>query len=66
MGHYRIVFCSLWLAARRAGIKRIIPPKANEKDLRELPDHVRADTEFILAERIEEVFHAVGYAQAFA
>ena len=53
------------LAARRAGIKRIILPKANEKDLRELPEHVRADTEFILAERIDEVFHAVGYAQAF-
>ena len=53
------------LAARRAGIKRIILPKANEKDLRELPDHVRADTEFILAERIDEVFHAVGYSQAF-
>ena len=53
------------LAARRAGIKRIILPKANEKDLRELPEHVRADTEFILAERIDEVFHAVGYSQAF-
>jgi ATP-dependent Lon protease len=52
------------LAARRAGIKRIILPKANEKDLRELPDHVREDTEFILAEQIDEVLHAVGYAQA--
>jgi ATP-dependent Lon protease len=52
------------LAARRAGIKRIILPKANEKDLRELPEHVREDTEFILAEQIDEVFHAVGYAQA--
>ncbi len=52
------------LAARRAGIKRIILPKANEKDLRELPDHVRADTEFILAEHVNDVFQAVGYAAA--
>ena len=54
------------LAARRAGIKRIILPKANEKDLRDLPDLVRAVSEFILVERIEEVFHAVGYAPVFA
>ena len=53
------------LAARRAGIRRIILPKANGKDLRDLPDHVRADTEFILVEQVDEVFHAVGYAQAF-
>ena len=50
------------LAARRAGIRRIILPKANGKDLRDLPDQVRADSEFILVERVEEVFHAVGYA----
>jgi ATP-dependent Lon protease len=52
------------LGARRAGIKRIILPRANEKDLLELPEHVRVDTEFILAERIEDVFQAVGYAPA--
>ena len=44
------------LAARRAGIRRIILPKANQKDLRELPDEVRSSTEFVLVERIEEVF----------
>jgi ATP-dependent Lon protease len=46
------------LAARRAGIRRIILPKENAKDLRELPDHVRAELEFILAERIEDVLAA--------
>jgi ATP-dependent Lon protease len=46
------------LAARRAGIQRVILPKENEKDLRELPDHVRAEMEFILAERIEDVLVA--------
>ena len=30
------------LAAHRAGIRRVILPKANEKDLRELPESVRA------------------------
>jgi ATP-dependent Lon protease len=43
------------LAARRTGIKRIVLPKANQKDLCELPDKVRDEMEFIFAERIEEV-----------
>jgi ATP-dependent Lon protease len=46
------------LAARRAGIQRVILPKENEKDLRELPDHVRAEMTFVLAERIEDVLGA--------
>lgn len=43
------------LAARRAGIKTVILPKANQKDLRELPDEVRNEMEFIFAQRIEDV-----------
>jgi len=43
------------LAARRAGIKRVILPKANQKDLREVPEAVRGEIEFIFAGRIEEV-----------
>jgi ATP-dependent Lon protease len=46
------------LAARRAGISRVILPKENEKDLRELPENVRAEMEFIFAERVEEVLMA--------
>jgi ATP-dependent Lon protease len=46
------------LAARRAGIKRVILPKPNEKDLRDLPDAARAEMEFIFVERIEEVLEA--------
>jgi ATP-dependent Lon protease len=46
------------LGARRAGIKRVILPKANAKDLRDLPDEVRKDTEVILAERIGDVLAA--------
>jgi len=43
------------LAARRAGIKTVIMPKPNQKDLRDLPEEVRKEMEFIFAERIEEV-----------
>ncbi len=46
------------LAAHRAGLRRIILPRENEKDLRDLPDQVRADLEFVFAEKIEEVFAA--------
>jgi ATP-dependent Lon protease len=46
------------LAAHRAGVRRIILPKANEKDLRELPQSVHAAVEFHLAERIEDVLAA--------
>jgi len=46
------------LAARRAGIRQIILPKENQKDLRDLPENVRAELEFVLAERIEDVFKA--------
>ncbi|HMY72048.1 MAG TPA: magnesium chelatase domain-containing protein, partial [Blastocatellia bacterium] len=46
------------LAARRAGIRRIILPKENQKDLRELPDEVQAEMEFVFVERVEEVLAA--------
>jgi len=45
------------LAARRAGLHRVILPKANAKDLRKLPDPVRNAMEFILVERFVEVIH---------
>ncbi len=43
------------LAAHRAGIRRVVIPRANEKDLGELPESVRQDMEFTLAKRIEDV-----------
>ncbi len=33
------------LAAHRAGIKRIILPKANEKDLKDVPQEVRDESD---------------------
>lgn len=47
------------LAARRTGIKRVILPKDNEKDIRELPENVRKEVEILLAERVEDVLAAV-------
>jgi len=46
------------LAARRAGIRRVILPKENEKDLRELPDNVRAEMGFVFVERVEDALSA--------
>ena len=46
------------LAARRLGIKRIILPKENEKDLRDLPEPVRKEMQFIFAETAAEVLKA--------
>jgi ATP-dependent Lon protease len=46
------------LAARRAGIRRLILPRDNEKDLHDLPEQVRQEMEFIFAERIEDALSA--------
>jgi ATP-dependent Lon protease len=48
------------VAARRAGLKTLLIPKANEKDLAEIPEDVRADLEFVLVESMDEVLqHAL-------
>jgi ATP-dependent Lon protease len=47
------------LAARRAGINRVIMPRANQKDLRDLPEQVRNETQFVFVDRVEEVLSAV-------
>ncbi|XP_051513403.1 lon protease homolog 2, peroxisomal [Myxocyprinus asiaticus] len=46
------------LAAHRANLKRIIIPKRNEKDLDEIPSHVRADLDFVFASTLDEVLNA--------
>jgi ATP-dependent Lon protease len=46
------------LAAHRSGLHRVILPKDNEKDLRDVPAEVRRDLEFVFAERIEDVLAA--------
>ena len=43
------------LAAKRMGIRRVIIPKRNEKDLEDIPRYVKKDMEFILVEKMDEV-----------
>jgi len=47
------------LAARRAGINKVILPQGNKKDLRDLPDHVRQEMQFYFVDRVEEVLSLV-------
>lgn len=44
------------LAARRAGIRRVIIPADNKKDLEEIPSQVRKEMTFIPVSEAEEVF----------
>ncbi|MBX7212416.1 MAG: endopeptidase La [Thermoflexales bacterium] len=46
------------LAAHRVGMKTIILPRRNEADLDELPDDVRKTLDFVLVDRIEQVWKA--------
>uniref|UniRef100_UPI003AACF6DD lon protease homolog 2, peroxisomal isoform X2 n=1 Tax=Centroberyx gerrardi TaxID=166262 RepID=UPI003AACF6DD len=46
------------LAAHRAGVKRVILPKRNEKDLEELPANVRAELDFVTAANLDDVLNA--------
>ncbi|XP_032378642.1 lon protease homolog 2, peroxisomal isoform X2 [Etheostoma spectabile] len=46
------------LAAHRAGVKRVILPKRNEKDLEELPANVRANLDFVTAANLDQVLNA--------
>ncbi len=43
------------LAARRAGLKTVILPKQNERDLDDLPEELRKDLDYILVDTIAQV-----------
>lgn len=45
------------LAAHRAGYKKILLPKDNERDLKEIPESVRNDVEFVPVSNMDEVLH---------
>jgi len=47
------------LAAHRAGIKRIVMPKRNEKDLKEIPEEIREEMSFSFVQRMSEVLELV-------
>jgi ATP-dependent Lon protease len=46
------------LAAHRFGIRTIILPRRNEKDLDDVPEEARKEIEFILVDNVDEVFEA--------
>jgi ATP-dependent Lon protease len=46
------------LAAHRVGLSTVILPKRNEADLEEVPDEVKEKMNFVLADRIDQVFAA--------
>ncbi|MFA4861395.1 endopeptidase La [Methanoregula sp.] len=51
------------LAAHRAGIRKVILPKENERDLEDVPEDVRGDLAFVPVETVEEVLkEALGIA----
>jgi ATP-dependent Lon protease len=55
------------LAARRAGIKTVLIPHHNEKDLIELPEEVKADVQFHVVRTLDDVIpHLFGEAKASA
>jgi ATP-dependent Lon protease len=47
------------IAAKRAGIEKIVLPKENEKDLHEIPKHVRAGLSFVFASRIDHALNRI-------
>lgn len=47
------------IAAQRAGIEKIVLPKENEKDLHEIPKHVRAGLSFIFASKIDQALNKI-------
>ncbi len=47
------------LAAHRAGIKHIVMPKRNEKDLKEIPEEIREEMSFSFVQHMSEVLELV-------
>ncbi|MED4987904.1 MULTISPECIES: endopeptidase La [Parageobacillus] len=48
------------LSAHRAGLKKVILPKDNEKDLEDIPDVVKNDLQFVFVSHLDEVLqHAL-------
>jgi ATP-dependent Lon protease len=45
------------LAAYRAGLRQVVMPATNEKDLRDIPDEVREHMKFTFASTMDEVLH---------
>jgi ATP-dependent Lon protease len=42
------------LAARRAGVKKVVIPERNRQDMDDIPDNIRQELEFVFAEEVGE------------
>jgi len=47
------------IAGHRAGLKTIIVPKENEKDMEDIPEKIKKDIKFVFAEKLEDVLKVV-------
>jgi ATP-dependent Lon protease len=43
------------VAAHRAGIRKVLLPSRNRKDLEDIPQSVRDEVEFVFCERVDDV-----------
>jgi ATP-dependent Lon protease len=43
------------VAAHRAGIRKVLLPARNRKDLEEVPQSVRDEVDFVFCERVDDV-----------
>jgi ATP-dependent Lon protease len=46
------------LAAHRSGLQTVILPRRNEADLEDLPEEVRKEMQFVLADSLDDVLEA--------
>jgi ATP-dependent Lon protease len=54
------------VAAHRAGIRKVLLPARNRKDLEDIPASVRNEIEFVFCERVEDVIReALGIGAKF-
>jgi ATP-dependent Lon protease len=51
------------LAAHRAGLKTVVLPRDNQRDLEELPVHVQRDMKFRFVEHMDEVLNIALHAR---
>ncbi|MFO0661347.1 MAG: endopeptidase La [Polyangiaceae bacterium] len=47
------------LAAHRAGMKKVLLPKKNERDLDEVPEEIRKEMRFVLLDSVEDIFEHI-------
>ena len=48
------------IGAHRAFVNKIFIPRENEKDLKEIPDNIKEDVEFILVDTYLDIFKELG------